>query len=920
VKYQDSGGRWSHWSDPVQFTAGSRGAARIAQSLIVSELMYNPPTRGAVSGDEFEFIELKNISANTLNLGGVAFTAGINFAFTNGTTLAPDATFVLVRNLAKFATKYSGVAVNGIYSGKLDNGGETLTLSHPSGGDVLSFTYHDAAPWPVTPDNFDFSLVPVNPNAPFEHNNPFNWRASTSVGGSPGSADPPNALPPVLVNEVLSHSETSADFIELFNPTANAVNLGGWFLTDDPNAPKKFRIPPGTMIGPMGYLTFGEAQFNPTPGANNSFSLNGRGDDVYLFSGDASTSNLTGYGHGFTFAAQADGVTFGRYVISTGEEHFPALLSATPGLPNNGPRVGPVVINEIHYHPVGTEVTTLASPSDPANLILLTSAATEVKDEFIELKNISPNAVPLFDPANPTNTWKLNGVGYTFPTNFTLAAGKTLLLVGMNPAAFRARNSIAATVEILGPYSGQLQDSGERLELQRPDAPDANGVVFITVEEVRYNDRVPWPFAADGSGASLQRKNSAGYGSDPANWAAARPTPGGELVSDQSPAIVAQPQSRAVSLGQTAAFAVNAIGAAPLSYQWGFNGDAISGAISSNLVLSGAQFANAGNYSVIVFNAAGSAASAIAHLTVATPPLILSQPANQLVRLGATAVFRVTAAGSGTLRFVWRKDGADFPGQTASTLTITNAQLSDNGAYTCVVTDTIGPVTTVPAQLLIVFEPVITQSPLSQSVIPGGTVTLSVSVTNTATLPISYRWRRGGQYLAGATFVLNERTCFLTITNAQMPYNSYSVAVTNAARSIVNSASAILSFLPDTDGDGLPDEWEQAFFGQPAAADPNADRDGDGMLNWQEYVAGTDPANALSNLKIDSITEGGSANLAFGAISNKTYSIQYTDALGVRTWSRLADVVAQPTDRLEIFSDTGYTSTRFYRLVTPHQP
>jgi hypothetical protein len=58
-----------------------------------------------------------------------------------------------------------------------------------------------------------------------------------------------------------------------------------------------------------------------------------------------------------------------------------------------------------------------------------------------------------------------------------------------------------------------------------------------------------------------------------------------------------------------------------------------------------------------------------------------------------------------------------------------------------------------------------------------------------------------------------------------------------------------------------------------------ADRDGDGMLNWQEYVAGTDPANALSYLKIDSITEGVGATLAFGAISNKTYSIQYTTRL-----------------------------------------
>ena len=94
---------------------------------------------------------------------------------------------------------------------------------------------------------------------------------------------------------------------------------------------------------------------------------------------------------------------------------------------------------------------------------------------------------------------------------------------------------------------------------------------------------------------------------------------------------------------------------------------------------------------------------------------------------------------------------------------VRNAQLSDNGAYTCVVTDTIRPVATVPAQLIIILA----QNPLGQTVMSGATVTLSV--TNTATLPIGYRWRRGGQFLAGAAFVLNERTSFLT--NAQMPYS-----------------------------------------------------------------------------------------------------------------------------------------------------
>jgi hypothetical protein len=56
--------------------------------------------------------------------------------------------------------------------------------------------------------------------------------------------------------------------------------------------------------------------------------------------------------------------------------------------------------------------------------------------------------------------------------------------------------------------------------------PDTNTVAFSTVDEVRYNDKAPWPPGADGGGPSLQRRDSAGYGDDPINWYAANPTPG----------------------------------------------------------------------------------------------------------------------------------------------------------------------------------------------------------------------------------------------------------------------------------------------------------------------------------------------------------------------------------------------------------
>lgn len=859
--------------------------------LLITEIMYHPPGIGAVDSDEYEFIELKNAGTNTLSLNGLRFN-GITFTFPNGATLAPGQFYVLARNAARFAEKYPGVTINGLYSGRLDNGGETISISHVLGGRILSVDYNDESPWPITPDDFGFSLVPTNPNANPDPGNPANWRASTFPGGSPGADDPAPLVAPVLVNEVLSHSETGVDFIELFNPNSATVDIGGWFLTDGAGAPTKYRIPDGTFIAGLSYLVFDESDFNPTPGTNTSFSLNSQGDDVFLFSGDVNT-NLTGFSHGFSFGAAPDGGTFGRYVVSTGDEQFPAQITATPGQPNSGPLIGPVVVNEIMYNP------------DPGG------------DEFVEIKNITTNTVSLFDPTNTFNTWYFSGVGFTFPTFTYLAPNELILLVAIDPEAFRQKYSLPAQLQILGPYFGALQGSGERLELQRPDVPDTNGVVaYITVDEVRYNDRPPWPIAADGSGPSLQRKNSAAYGNDPANWEAAVATPGAEFVAGQSPSIATQPQSQTIFRGQSVTFSVVAGGPGPLSYRWRFNGDDIPGATGSSLTLNNVQVPSAGSYSVVIFNAGGSIASAIATLTVRQPPVISVQPAPQFVRLGSNATFTVAVLGNGFLRYQWHRDGTNILGATNATLFIPGAQFANEGLYSVTITDSIGPVTSDSARLAILINPEIVQSPISLSVVTGTTFTISATVTNTATMPLGYRLRRNNANLPDTHVTLNARTVFFTIL-AQRPFTNYAIIATNASLSSGRlSTSAIITLLDDTDGDGLPDIWENQFG--PEAGNRNDDADNDGASNWSEYIAGTDPTNALSYLKVELATGANQATIRFAALSNKTYTVEFCDDLNL-PWLKLIDVPTRASNRVESVADPAWLPTRYYRLATPRR-
>jgi hypothetical protein len=177
---------------------------------------------------------------------------------------------------------------------------------------------------------------------------------------------------------------------------------------------------------------------------------------------------------------------------------------------NSGPRIGPVVISEIHYHPATNG------------------------DEFVELFNLTGSAVPLYHTTYPTNAWKLGGIGYDFPTNVTLASNATLLVVATNPAAFRAKYNVPTNVLIFGPYTGTLQDNGESLELLTPDNPNSNAVPYVVIDAVRYNDKAPWPPGADGSGLSLQRSPASGFGNEPTNWIAAAPTPGQAIGASDS--------------------------------------------------------------------------------------------------------------------------------------------------------------------------------------------------------------------------------------------------------------------------------------------------------------------------------------------------------------------------------------------------
>jgi hypothetical protein len=324
-----------------------------------------------------------------------------------------------------------------------------------------------------------------------------------------------------------------------------------------------------------------------------------------------------------------------------------------------------------------------------------------------------------------------------------------------------------------------------------------------------------------------------------------------------------------------------------------------------------------GPYSVIVSNEYEVVTATAAQVQVATNLMLLSQPQSTNAPTGSNVTLRITAVSPWPITYQWQFNGVDLANQTNAALTLSNVQFYPHtGDYRVQVSDTASNVWSDFATLLVLQRPVITNQPVAQTVLQGGTAVFSVTGgPDHPRLPLVYRWMRNG-----VTWASNVPPT-LVITNCQTN-GSFRCQLINAAGN-VSSTAVNLTVLPDIDGDGVADAWEKQYgFDTNNLADATLDFDGDGMSNRDEYNAGTNPTNAASVLQLHlSPVAGGAATLNFLAISNRTYSVEWNPEANGGTWNRVQDVFALPADRIESVSDTNATGAmRFYRVVTPKRP
>lgn len=321
-RFPDGAADWHSLDQP---TPGEPNLRRRLGPVVINELMYH-----AAEGDGSDYIEIRNISGSTVDISGWEF-AGIGFRFGGDTELPAGGFAVVCDNRAEAAQTY-GLNVQslfGNYRGNLDNGGEKVVLLDENDIVVDWIDYDDDPPWPVTPDGDGASLERRCISDAF--GDPAEWVGSKVGAPSPAAANGVDdcsvvTVPPVVINEIMQHpyaefhDDARSEFVEVYNPSSNPVELTGWRLGGD----TVFEFPEGSSIAAHGHLVIssdtpagragsgGLYTLYPNLSASNTVGpytpeLPNGGADVWLIGADGRIVDAVHYRDDFPWPSAADG-------------------------------------------------------------------------------------------------------------------------------------------------------------------------------------------------------------------------------------------------------------------------------------------------------------------------------------------------------------------------------------------------------------------------------------------------------------------------------------------------------------------------------------------------------------------------------------------------------------------------------------
>jgi hypothetical protein len=279
------------------------------------------------------------------------------------------------------------------------------------------------------------------------------------------------------------------------------------------------------------------------------------------------------------------------------------------------------------------------------------------------------------------------------------------------------------------------------------------------------------------------------------------------LTVRYAPAVSGSPTSQTVTAGQSVTFTAAATGNPTPTVQWqrstngGSSFSTISGATGTTYTVTGTTLSlNGYQYRAVFTNSVGSATTSAATLTVQAAPAVTTNPSSSTVNAGQTATFTAAATGNPAVTVQWQvsTDGgatfADLSGATATTLSVSTASGQNGYRYRAVFTNSLGTATTTAATLTVRFAPVVTTSPVSQSITAGNAVTFTAAASGNSTPTVQWQVSTDG----GATFtnISGATGTSYTIAHVTASQNGYlyRAVFTNSLGTATTSA-AILTVL-----------------------------------------------------------------------------------------------------------------------------
>lgn len=368
-----------------------------------------------------------------------------------------------------------------------------------------------------------------------------------------------------------------------------------------------------------------------------------------------------------------------------------------------------------------------------------------------EIQGWSPTNFILVDTAELSGT----------PVNLLSVGGNQLLAITEDDGV-PAFTNLSATLQRVSTTAPSGSTSGAPTFVTQPApslsvysgsnitlAVDTDGATPQTYQWYKNDVAISGATGATLSLSSVSSVDAANYHVTVTNSAGSATSPTTTLSIYPALAFTSQPQSQTAAAGSTATFKASVSDATGASYQWYFNGNAISGATSDTLVISPVDWtSNYGTYVLKASNPAGAIYSSAVTLSAppTSPPTITSQPQSVSVQPGATVT--LTVSGANASSYQWFFNGTPISGATSSVYTLSSATTANTGSYTVALTGPGGTTTSAVATVTVRYlPPNITAQPSAAVVVAGNSASFSVSGQNVT----SYQWYFQGSAIAGAT-------------------------------------------------------------------------------------------------------------------------------------------------------------------------